>query len=206
MDAIEDTYTPLDKAFDFFNDNLFNGKLPPCVITLHRKKGAHGYFWGSTWQERNGQQIRDEIALNPESFRGRSTPKILSTLVHEMCHMEQHHFGKPSRSGYHNKGWAQMMENVGLIPSDTGGPDGKRTGQQMTHYIEPSGHFEKACALLIEKGEVIAWEALTGNDAAKKKKAESKTKYTCPSCDLNAWGKPYINIICGECAVQLECP
>src|SRR5262245_14971271 len=36
--------------------------------------------------------------------------QILSTLVHEMVHGEQHHYGKPSRGGYHNKQWADWME------------------------------------------------------------------------------------------------
>jgi hypothetical protein len=29
------------------------------------------------------------------------------------------------------------MESIGLVPSNTGLPGGKRTGQQMTHYIMP---------------------------------------------------------------------
>ena len=28
-------------------------------------------------------------------------------LVHEMAHLQQHHFGKPSRMSYHNKEWAR---------------------------------------------------------------------------------------------------
>jgi hypothetical protein len=38
-----------------------------------------------------------------------------------------------------------MMLAVGLIPSDTGKPGGKQTGQRMTHYIEPEGQFDRAC-------------------------------------------------------------
>jgi hypothetical protein len=33
------------------------------------------------------------------------------------------------------------MEEVGLIPSSTGAPGGKRTGQSMSHYIDPDGKF-----------------------------------------------------------------
>jgi hypothetical protein len=32
--------------------------------------------------------------------------RSLSTLVHEMAHLQQNHFGKSSRTGYHNKEWA----------------------------------------------------------------------------------------------------
>jgi hypothetical protein len=33
----------------------------------------------------------------------------LSTLFHEKAHLWQHHFGNPSRTGYHNKEWAACM-------------------------------------------------------------------------------------------------
>ena len=47
-----------------------------------------------------------------------------------MTHLEQHHFGQPSRNGYHNKQWAELMKSVGLFPSDTAQPGGKETGQR----------------------------------------------------------------------------
>jgi len=57
-----------------------------------------------------------------------------------MCHLEQHHFGKPS-GAYHNKEWAKMMHAVGLMPSNTGKPGGKQTGQTVSHYIVTGGPF-----------------------------------------------------------------
>ena len=53
-------------------------------------------------------------------------------------------FGKPSRGGYHNKEWAEKMKEVGLIPSNTGLPGGKQTGQRMTHFFTKNGAFQKA--------------------------------------------------------------
>jgi hypothetical protein len=29
-------------------------------------------------------------------------------------------------------------------------------------------------------------------------------KYTCPSCRLDAWGKPEINLVCGACDERME--
>jgi hypothetical protein len=63
-----------------------------------------------------------------------------------MVHQEQDHFGKPSRNGYHNKGWGLLMERVGLMPSSTGKPGGKRTGQKVSHYILADGPFARAFA------------------------------------------------------------
>lgn len=45
---------------------------------------------------------------------------------------------------------------------------------------------------------------MTRDEAAAKKKAASKTRYTCPGCGLNAWGKPGIYLICGECGQRME--
>jgi predicted SprT family Zn-dependent metalloprotease len=71
---------------------------------------------------RDGTEVHDEIAFNIRLFAKRSPGEILATLVHEMCHLEQAHFGAPSRNGYHNREWATLMERVGLVPSDTGRP------------------------------------------------------------------------------------
>ena len=135
IDPTRSTYQGLTEAYDFFNERLFAGRLPRCLITMQRQREAYGYFAGGRFGTKDGQEITDEIALNPAHFRSRTTEESLSTLVHEMCHLEQHHFGKPSRSGYHNKQWAGMMNAVGLIPSDTAAPGGKETGQKVSHYI-----------------------------------------------------------------------
>lgn len=201
------TYDELRAAYDFFNERLFAGRLPPCLITMQRKAKAYGYFAGGRFGTKDGKQITDEIALNPSHFRDRTTEQSLSTLVHEMTHLEQHHFGKPSRAGYHNKGWAKLMRAVGLIPSDTGAPGGKETGQAVSHYIEAGGRFELACAELLGRGAALPYVELWGDEEARKrakKKAASKTKYTCPACAANAWAKPETNLVCGDCDERME--
>lgn len=123
-----------------------------------------------------------------------------------MVHLRQHHFGKVSRAGYHNKQWASMMREVGLIPSDTGQPGGKESGQKVSHYIEPGGAFESACAELMKLGfDALYVELWNEGEAAKrKKKAASKTRYSCPTCDANAWAKPGLNLVCGDCEERMQ--
>jgi predicted SprT family Zn-dependent metalloprotease len=200
------TYNSLTSAYDFFNERLFRGILPLCLITMQRKNRAYGYFAGSRFQEHDSKAITDEIALNPSHFHQRSTEQSLSTMVHEMVHLWQHHYGKPSRTGYHNIEWASMMRAVGLIPSATGEPGGKETGQNMTHYIEQGGAFSRACDQLMQSGFVLPYIEIWGDAVAKtrKKKADSKTKYTCCGCGLNAWAKPDVSLVCGECELLLE--
>ena len=49
------------------------------------------------------------------------------------------------------------MESIGLMPSDTGKFGGKRTGQQMTHYIMIDGPYATAVAELLATGLKITW-------------------------------------------------
>jgi hypothetical protein len=103
-------------------------------------------------QRRNGTF---EMALNPSHFRTRTIEDVLSTLVHEMAHLWQHHYGKPSRPGYHNAQWANRMRTLGLIPSSTNQPGGKETGQKMGHYIAEHGAFATAVAALLADGYAL---------------------------------------------------
>jgi len=204
------TYTSLDAAYDHFNRELFGGTLPPCLITMQRHHGAYGYFSGERFASlADPEEVTDEIALNPAHFATRTPTDILSTLVHEMTHLWQHHHpgGKPSRNGYHNQEWAAKMRSVGLIPSDTGEPGGKETGQKVSHAIEPGGRFEKACTAFLATAPAILYSDRAGSqDAARtrKAKAASKTKYTCPACETNAWAKPNAHLICGDCDERME--
>lgn len=91
------------------------------------------------------------------------------------------------------------MIEIGLQPSTTGEPGGKTTGQKVSHYIIEGGPFANAVAKLKATGFEIRWQSRSGDDAERQKKAASKTKYSCPSCELNAWAKPGVTLICGEC-------
>jgi predicted SprT family Zn-dependent metalloprotease len=192
-------YAAMTEAYGFFNENLFTGLLPGCLITMQRKGGTYGYFAGGRFGTADGRTVTDEIALNPSHFKLRTAPEVLSTLVHEMAHLWQHHYGKVSRGGYHNAQWAAKMREIGLIPSDTGQPGGKKTGQKMTHYIEPGGAFAKHCREILREGFVVPYVELWDEAKTEKSKAKNKTKFICGSCEAAAWGKPELKIVCAEC-------
>ena len=99
------------------------------------------------------------------------------------------------------------MREIGLIPSDTGQPGGKDTGQKVSHYIADGGRFAGACTAYLATGAAILYSDRAGDEDATKtrrKKAASKTKYTCPACGINAWAKPEIKLVCGECDEAME--
>ncbi len=193
--ATQQAYGELQIAYNFFNDRLFGNQLPHCLITLQRKNKARGYFCGERFGSID-KQVVDEIAMNPMHFETRTVTEILSTLVHEMVHLWQAHFGKPSRSAYHNAQWGDKMEQIGLMPSDTGQEGGKRTGQQMTHYIITNGPYATAVAELLATGLKITWMD-RAND--KKKASAARIKYHCDMCNSNVWGKAGLAIMCMAC-------
>ena len=154
-----------------------------------------GYFSPERFQGRVVKEsVAHELALNPDAFTDRTDEEILSTLVHEMVHVWQEMYGHPS-GHYHNREWAQRMKEIGLYPSQTGEPGGKETGQSVSHYILPNGPYAQAYAKLSTRGFELHWQSKAGTHRG----IESKTKYTCTTCGLNAWAKPTARLICGKC-------
>jgi predicted SprT family Zn-dependent metalloprotease len=204
----EATYTSLDTAYGYFNRWLFDNQLPACLITMQRRNGSYGYFALSRFANASSpEEWTDEIALNPAYFAHRRPIEILSTLVHEMCHLWQHHFGTPSSNSYHNKEWAAKMRHVGLLPTATGAIGGKQTGQKMTHLILPHGDFALVAAKLQTTYPAIFYHDRESDDQnanTSKKKVASRTKYICPGCGLKAWAKQQAAFFCATCQKPME--
>jgi hypothetical protein len=191
-------YQAFQKAYDFFNRELFAGSLPQVLVTLQRHARTYGYFSPQRFNGRIDKAAVHELALNPDGFAGRTDAMILSTLVHEMCHVWQQTHGKVPRKGYHDRQWAAKMREIGLQPSSTGAEGGLETGQSVSHYIIPGGHYAKAYAKLAVTRCALHWQSAPASAQGKAKKS-SKTKFTCPDCGQNAWAKPDALLICGEC-------
>ena len=219
-------FQTLDDLYRYYNVKLFDGALPECIINLSRRPNTYGFLapnlWVSTDKKSPEQSKRvHEISLNPDHLT-RPTINWHSTLVHEMAHLWQHEQGTPSRKCYHNREWAEKMIELGLMPTNTGAPGGKITGQSMTHYVITDGRFEKVFNLLDPKE--LEWLRLKylpvtslssginkktddpddgdGGDGSKKKpKAGVRYKYTC-NCGNNIWGKSGLKIECLDCGSE----
>jgi hypothetical protein len=195
-------YGGLQEAYDHFNIELFDGKLPDVFITYQRRPNSAGYFSPDRFSGRVGKFGRHELALNPDGFIGQTDKQICQTLNHEMHHVWQAHCGTPSARGYHNKEWAAKMKANGLQPSSTGMVGGKETGQRMSDYIIPSGRFERA----FEKLAATGWglNLQSAHRPGPKGGTNSKTKFTCGLCGYNVWAKPPSPTgfpVCGACCV-----
>jgi predicted SprT family Zn-dependent metalloprotease len=207
-------YDALQFAFDRFDEDLFGNELRHCLITVQRRRTTCGFFAAARFRSHDDSDIADEIGLDPQYWGPpRSDAENLSVLVHEMCHLWQHYYGKPSRNGYHNRQFFRKMQEIGLTASATGEKGGKRCGQRMSHYITPGGPFERVCNELLKSGFVIPYHEIISPDQQqrrewikrKRSRAESKTTYVCPNCDdVRAWGKPGLLLACRVCDVDLE--
>ena len=134
------------------NATLFDGTLPEAFIVYSRRAHSRGHFSDDRYSARDGKFKKPEISLNPDEFIDRTDKQIVSTLVHEMTHLRQYRFGRPLKRGYHNKEFARMMLEIGLMPSNTGAVGGKQTGAQMSHYVIPGGAYEQAFTELAASG------------------------------------------------------
>ncbi len=68
MTPTREAYDEFQLAFDHYNRELFDGRLPVCLITLQREKRAYGYFSSQRFGHRKSMQKTDEIAINPSYF------------------------------------------------------------------------------------------------------------------------------------------
>ena len=207
----------LNLAFKHFNTSLFDDRLPTAIVTLVQRRGrVRGHFAAERFERRNGSEVRDEIALNPRHFKDRTPVAILSTVAHEMVHLEQHHFGRRRpRSAWHGREWADDMERIGLIPTDTGLPGGKRTGRDVTHIVKPGGRFWVAAKALLDSGGVRMdwvhreWVAEPSFGELKAAALSGKrVKYWCPTCppgdETAVWGRHGQHVMCGRCRRPLN--
>src|SRR5262249_12419236 len=110
-------------------------------------------------------------------------------------------FGEPSRNGYHNKQWANKMEEIGLKPSSTGKEGGKRTGQKVSHYIIDGGKFDECWKLLEGAGFKFDYQDRPNGPEVTRKQ---KTAYVCDGCGIRVWGKDDLHILCEDCGKQME--
>ncbi|PWN60038.1 SprT-like domain-containing protein [Chryseobacterium oncorhynchi] len=213
-------YNLFNYLFEFYNVNLFQGNLTYPMIVITRNKNVFGHYSFKRWVDSTSTENVDEIAINPLWFHKYPLTEICQTIVHEMCHQWQYHFGSPSRTGYHNKEWADKMIEIGLMPSSTGKEGGKVVGQKMADYPIVSGRFSILTQSLMnenifsdlyyEANSIVGRTVEMVNGLMVSSEGEvvgtnkMKIKYSCKICNVNVWAKPDVHLICGECKSKFE--
>ena len=187
--------TELQTAFDHFNKTIFGGALPHVMLRVERLKKYKGYFKGGCWGATVTDSNVSEIVMDPILFRERKLAETLSTLVHEMVHLQDHVNGTAPKKAYHGKSWVAIMNTVGLTPvimDAKGNKTGKATGVNSTHKIVIGAPFDVSCKALLATGYQITWSAAPEApkpEKGKKKRAGGKFKYAA-DCGTAFWAKP----------------
>ncbi len=208
----------LNRLFDNFNTVFFDGKLPKVVLSIltnGNNRRTMGWFtYGKVWKDEIEKSFYHEIAISAE-YLYRGYDEICATLIHEMVHLYCYTNGikETSRNGtYHNKKFKVEAELRGL----TIGYD-KRIGHSPTTLQEETKKYIES----IRNHDVFELTRLnhkTKNDGNSdepednededfelpKKKGHHR-KYECSSCGSNVRATKKVNIICGDCMVQMVC-
>lgn len=224
-------------VYKIMNRCLFGGKLPNCMITLERRGRAFGYFRPYSFKNREGD-VAHQIAMNPEFFEPYGDLEALQTFAHEMCHLWREVLGPRNKNGctgtrgYHCRVWGRKMETIGLMPSHTGKPGGRKTGYQMMDYVIEGSKFDLLSQELLKNGMHVEWRdavqrqakpnstepdfmdevgvgpsSQTGeplSNAGQKPKRQTRAKFVCPSCELKAYAKPGARLVCGDCGFRMK--
>lgn len=125
-EGLVELHEELSRAFDFFNRELWAGKLPPVVLNFHPQppNGALlGHYKPQSWRDPSSGELKDEIVFYADLCLMAGMEEVLETELHEMAHHWQQHLGKPSPHGHHNREWHQECARIGLATSP-GDPKG----------------------------------------------------------------------------------
>ena len=211
----------LQEITNYLDAFLFEGKLPPCFITLTRnKKVIGGYHAQDQWENQDGD-IVPEIGINSNLLAQDDPLVIYNVLIHELLHLELSHNGTGGRTGYHNKQFEKRCNELGLsiLCGDKDAVEGQQTGQAIETNIIEGGKAEMAIAKIPTDLAYYAKHILdideSGNPEKtlpgapmpqtptepkpKPKTAGKRAKYQCPQCAVSMWGKYHAYIICGDC-------
>lgn len=192
----------LHKAFNQFNECLFNNNIPEPAILIQNQGNRKNILGWCTqkeiWNDEEEQKNKYEINICAE-YLNRNVDEILETLLHEMVHLNNIVQGikDTSRSGsYHNKNYKEQAEKYGLeVEFDN------KSGWCITSLQD------KTKQLISEFGidnnafrMVRQFEQRSGGE-----KNSSIRKYVCTECEVSVKATKEVNIVCGDCEVKMLC-
>ena len=206
----------LEVAFRVLNKVYFNNELPEAVITIQSSQRAYGHITvGEIW--RDEWDSYHEINISAE-YLNRPIENIISTLLHEMCHLYamENNIKETSNNGrYHNKRFKEIAEARDLKISHA-----RYIGWSVTEPTEKLKSTIKEYHLdsKIEYVRMGGYAGTGGNNdgdgngglsgaggqagRAPKKKSSTR-KYFCPCCKNSVRATKDVNIMCMDCQMQM---
>lgn len=197
--SIRNIIMKLEHDFDTLNNHFYQGELERPVITVSPDHKNRAYGWCTNYKAWTDDQKKDtghyEINICAE-YLNRDNKETLETLLHEMVHLYNavHKIKDTSRSGtYHNENFKKTAEEHGLQVEKN-----DKYGWSTTTLTPESLKYIKT--LKENKNKLHRIKPIKKE---KQKKKQSMRKYICPICETIIRATKEVNVICGDCNVQM---
>ena len=192
--TIQSAIDELHRMFRFFNEQYFGNELETPVITILVDSTSGSYGWitvGKVWSSIDHKYFR-EINLSAE-YMNRAAPEVLTTLLHEMCHLYniQRGIQDTSRGGtYHNRVFKKAAEERGLVveKDDKYGYCITKPSEALKALLKGkcrTGCFKLQRAKTYKDGTPkVTVKGADGKEKTVTRSKQSSRKYWCPMCGL----------------------
>ena len=192
--TIQSAIDELQRNFKRLNEVYFGGELERPVITILADSTSGAYGWISVnkvWSSKDEKYYR-EINLCAE-YLNRPPELIITTLLHEMCHLYnlQHGIKDTSRSGtYHNAQFKKTAEGCGLIvdKSEKSGFCITTPSPELKEFVKANtraGCFKLERMKTYRDGTPkTTTKGADGKEKMTSRTKQSMRKYGCPECGL----------------------
>lgn len=219
-------YSKMQTAVDEIEKYFFTSKkmerFPSVLYAVNYScsRGVVAYVRPNSLYDTDKKEVVQYLCINP-SFLSRGLEYLLSTLVHELCHVYEIAYIHIPRGGYHTKEWAQLMEGCGLAPryhnaSRTSVDETIIEGGVFVSFVEyftkkyGANYFNLTThdCITTDNGNKPTTPADDGRPRADnadkpiKIYNRNKIKYTCAGCGAKVWGKANLHIICADCTAK----
>ena len=205
------TVGTLEKMYNSINTDKFDGALPIPVITVQSKPGTWGHSSTAKVWKREDENTY-ELNIAAEVLTG-PIEEIIDTMIHEMIHLycRENGIKEVSRGGsYHNRRFKELAEEKGLVCIRTEKYGWNTIGagnDSLIEYALQKGWSE----FEIGRETVGRFVSIAGSGTAHggaqtvgEARPSSTRKYQCPVCKSSVRATKAVNIICGDCMVQMQ--
>ena len=197
----------LEKCFRLLNDELFDGQLPQCMITVVPSARSYAHYTPSLVWSCKGDS-RHEINIS-SAYLYRPLENILASLTHEMTHCYNDcvlNIQDTSNNGvYHNKQFKKAAEEHGLVvtQSEKYGWSHTEPGDRLLQFV--LDHDELREIEMNRNGYdliqvSIGTHASNGGSVVTPTMTKGHSrKWVCPQCGTIIRSNKPVRVICADC-------
>ena len=199
----------LEHMYNSLNTDFWNDELPAVIVTVQSKPGTYGHSSrAKVWQRKEDSLFELNVAAEVLSFPIEET---IDTLLHEMVHIycRLHEIREVSNgSAYHNKRFKEIADGHGLTCVYTGSRYGWNTKPRdnLVEYAIEKGWSEiqisRSTIQAIRIGATGVSQIGAGRTSGVKALSSTR-KLICPKCGQTVRATKKVNILCGDCLLQM---